>query len=179
NINIFYDEARQKTRVRLDLWIEGDMKIETDSVARINQLGLLGEQYLELAPGVEKHFLASGSEINGKNPVNVGQQMEGIREFVESATNIMQHIEKGEGTLGKFVMDDALYDDLVEIFTKIKSGEGTLGKLLMDDTLYNEMEGFASDIKAHPWKLIHKTSDRKKKKKEEETPRGTEISVKE
>jgi len=128
-IEIFYDEDLQRTRVRVNVWITDDVRISTDSVPRINTLGLLGEQYLEITPGVEKEYMADGGEINGKNPVNMGQQMEKMSELVASFNTVMQ---------------------------KVAKGEGTVGKLITEDTIYNDLEDFVADIKAHPWKLFKK-----------------------
>ena len=55
------------------------------------------------------------------------------------------------------------------IFGRLERGEGTLGKLLVDEKVYDDMEDFVGDIKANPWKLLHKTSDRKKKSASDDT----------
>lgn len=47
---------------------------------------------------------------------------------------------------------------LSAVLGKIESGEGTIGKLLMKDELYQDMDAFAKDVRAHPWKLIRKGS---------------------
>ncbi len=78
-----------------------------------------------------------------------------IKEAAESVRNIAKKIEKGEGTLGKFINDPKLYDDLVaavkkldeglasfkRISAKMDKGQGTLGKLLNDPKLYDELTG--------------------------------------
>ncbi|MFC1644188.1 MlaD family protein [Candidatus Omnitrophota bacterium] len=51
DIKVYYDEDAKKTRVKLGIWITGDIRIESDAIGRINTLGLLGEQYLEITPG--------------------------------------------------------------------------------------------------------------------------------
>ena len=137
-----------------------DARIEKDAVARINTLGLLGEQYLEITPGKETIFVASGEEMEGKNPVNVGQQMESVADFMKSASSIAKKIEQGEGTLGKFISDDAVYNDLTTIFGRLARGEGTIGLFLTDDEVYNNLEDFTADIKAHPWKLLKKGKEK-------------------
>jgi phospholipid/cholesterol/gamma-HCH transport system substrate-binding protein len=168
NIDIYYDADEMKTRVNVGIWLNGEVKVETDSVARINTLGLLGEQYLEITPGVARSFLGPGEKLFGKNPVNVGQQMEGMNDLIQSFTKVMQRVEKGEGTIGKLLSDDALYDDLAAVVAGIREGKGTLGKLLSDEKVYNDLEGFVADIKAHPWKLLSKPSARSSRKKEED-----------
>lgn len=52
---------------------------------------------------------------------------------------------------------------LSNIFWKIEKGDGTLGKLLMEDELYQEMNAFVKDVRAHPWKLVRKGSQDKRK----------------
>ncbi len=41
-------------------------------------------------------------------------------------------------------------------FDKMKKGEGTIGRLLNDDSIYNNLEAFTADIREHPWKLLNK-----------------------
>ncbi|MDP8299882.1 MAG: MlaD family protein [Candidatus Tantalella remota] len=176
DIKIFYDGEAGRTRVKVDVRIEGDLRIEKDAVARINTLGLLGEQYLELSPGKEKIFLKDGDTIIGKTPVNVGEQMEQVKELVQSFTVIIKRAADGDGTLGKLLVDDTLYNDLVTIFDRIKAGEGTVGKFLTDEAVYNNLEEFTADIKAHPWKLLQKGRTSDKKKKSDKTSSGTNIS---
>jgi phospholipid/cholesterol/gamma-HCH transport system substrate-binding protein len=175
-IDVYYDDTAGKTRVKLYVWIGGDTKIEEDAVARINTLGLLGEQYLEITPGISDSFLKPDDKIIGRNPVNVGQQMEAVSELVQSVRNIFQNAEKGEGTLGKLLVDDALYNDLATIFGRLSKGEGTIGKLLVEEKVYDDLEDFVSDIKAHPWKLLHKGSTGEKKS-DKKKKRGTDIET--
>jgi len=54
-------------------------------------------------------------------------------------------------------------ESLSEILGKVEKGDGTVGKLLMEDELYKEMEAFVKDVRAHPWKLLKKDSDNKRK----------------
>ena len=53
-------------------------------------------------------------------------------------------------------------DSLSKILKKVEKGEGTLGKLLMEDQLYQDMEAFVKDVRAHPWKLLKKDSSKKR-----------------
>lgn len=166
DITVFYDDEAAKTRVKINVWVKGDMKIERDAIARINTLGLLGEQYLEVTPGTANRFLQSGDTIIGRNPVNVGLQMERI-------SGLVADITEGKGTLGKLLTDDTLYNDLETIFGRLSRGEGTIGKLLVEEKVYDNIEGFTTDIKAHPWKLLRKDY----KKSSSSDKRGTPISI--
>lgn len=174
NIKIYYDDAAGKTKVDLNVWVNDDVKIEKDAVARINTLGLLGEQYLEITPGTIREFLQPGGILLGENPVNVGQQMQNVSELITSIKDTFQHISKGEGTLGKFVGDNAVYDDLATILGRLSKGEGTIGKLLVEEKIYNDLEAFVADIKAHPWKLLSKPS---RSEMEPAPKRGTSVKT--
>lgn len=176
DVSVYYDDAAGKTRVKLDVWINGNTKVEKDAVAAINTLGLLGEQYLEITPGVSKEFLAPDEALVGKNPVNVQQQMEKITQLTKSIGDVMAKVERGEGTLGKLLNDDTIYNDLEIIFGRLSRGEGTIGKLLVEEKIYDDLEGFVSDIKAHPWRLLQKTADTKENPaKTGDAKKGTSI----
>jgi phospholipid/cholesterol/gamma-HCH transport system substrate-binding protein len=45
---------------------------------------------------------------------------------------------------------------------RVRRGEGTAGKLLMEDELYQEIRAFVAEIKAHPWRLLRKDNERRK-----------------
>jgi phospholipid/cholesterol/gamma-HCH transport system substrate-binding protein len=64
-------------------------------------------------------------------------------------------IEEGEGTLGKLLKDEGLYERLVEIAEKmdeisveIAEGEGTLGKLVHSNELYKKAEEALTNLNA-------------------------------
>ncbi len=135
-INVYYDKEAQKTKVKLTAWINSrDIKIEKDARATINTLGLLGEKYLEIFPGTfEGGLLENEDTLIGYDPVIVQNLTETMNQLVES-TNI--------------------------VMGRLKEGKGTIGKLLVEEKIYNDLEAFVADIKAHPWKLLHKPRGKK------------------
>ncbi len=52
---------------------------------------------------------------------------------------------------------------LSKILGTVEKGDGTIGKLLMEDELYKEMDALVKDVRAHPWKLVRKDSKDKRK----------------
>lgn len=118
------------TKAEITAWIQEDAKIEEDAVATINTLGLLGEKYLEILPGTPgKKLIGPDGMLVGKDPVPMEKITENLAKLSDSVKDIVE---------------------------KLKNGEGTIGKLLMDDSIYNNLEGFTADIKKHPWKLLNK-----------------------
>lgn len=129
-IHIIHDQKDNKTKAEITAWVNDGVKIEEDAVVTINTLGLLGEKYLEIQPGTPGSPVVSpNGTLTGKDPV----PMEKITENLA-----------------------ALSDSVKAIVEKIKSGEGTIGKLLYDDAIYNNLEAFTADIKKNPWKLLNR-----------------------
>lgn len=54
---------------------------------------------------------------------------------------------------------------LSKILGTVEKGDGTVGKLLMEDELYTEMNALVKDVRAHPWKLVRKGSKDKDARK--------------
>lgn len=139
SIKIFYDKSAKRPKAKLIIWIKEDVLIEKDARACINTLGLLGEKYLEILPGSqEAGFLADGETLVGEDPVVMDELTKDMRALVDSANAVMSRLKKGEGTIGKLLTEEKIYDDL---------------------------EIFVEDIKNNPWKLLHKTREKKREKK--------------
>jgi len=75
--------------------------------------------------------------------------------------DIGDRLKKGEGTLGKLITDDTIYQDakktvetakeavetIKNVSEKIEKGEGTLGKLITDDTIYQDAKRTAETVR--------------------------------
>ncbi len=168
-------ELTSEGRAKVELLIYKKYKIQEDAKAAIRTFGVLGDKFVELKPGVSQTYLSEGSTIAyTESTVSVdeilaslGPTVEGlkevlgtkegkenlkilvanIREASESFKSIAQKIEKGQGTLGKLVANDKLYQDLSEtvknlkiVAQQIEKGEGTLGKLVKDEEIYKTIK---------------------------------------
>ena len=47
-------------------------------------------------------------------------------------------------------------DAMSTLLERLNQGEGTFGKLLKEEEIYNDLRDFTHDIKTHPWKLLKK-----------------------
>ena len=52
-------------------------------------------------------------------------------------------------------------ESLSHVLEKVERGEGTAGKLLMEEELYQEMKAFVTEIKTHPWRLLKKNDGKR------------------
>ena len=154
---IFYDPEERKTKVEVLLWVDGEVKIPSDSRIWINTLGLLGEKYVEIIPGTDTvSFIGSGDTITGEDPVS-------IHEITRKAGDIALKIEDTLEDINQIIEDEETKQSLKEIAVnlkeitrKINEGEGTLGKFVTDDKIYSDLEILVDDLKRNPWKLLHK-----------------------
>lgn len=109
-------------------WVEDRIKIPEDSTVWVNTLGLLGEKYIEIMPGNNtQSFLPSGAVMEGSDPVPMHQVERALKKTTD----------------------------------KITSGEGTIGKLIFDEALYDNIEAMTQDLRKNPWKLFWKTKEKK------------------
>jgi phospholipid/cholesterol/gamma-HCH transport system substrate-binding protein len=81
----------------------------------------------------------------------VKQNSGNISGAISNIDNITSQIASGQGTVGKMIYTDALYDSALgtvtnlqdavtqvrSVVSSVSSGQGTLGKLVTDETLYN------------------------------------------
>jgi phospholipid/cholesterol/gamma-HCH transport system substrate-binding protein len=56
-----------------------------------------------------------------------------LRETMESVNKIAKRIEQGEGTIGKLVQDDTLYDDMKELSAGLREASTTVTRILGDN----------------------------------------------
>ncbi|MFZ5800281.1 MAG: MlaD family protein [Candidatus Omnitrophota bacterium] len=136
-IKMFYDAQKEKTIVEVKVWLRREARVPVDSKAWVNQLGLLGEKYVEIIPGKNyAAYLKDGDVLLGDDSISMRELGEMGKRIAERLDNSLSGVDV--------------------IFNQIKKGEGTIGRLLFDETLYKDLEALAADLKANPWKLLRK-----------------------
>lgn len=136
-------------KVKLVGWIKKEVKIPSDSTVWINTLGLLGEKYVEIMPGKDyTNCLKFDGELLGNDPY-------AMQEFGELARNLGTKLD--DVLTGVKGLSSNLDDGL----SRIKNKEGSLGKLLYEDKIYNELDALVTDVRKNPWKLFWKSREKK------------------
>ncbi len=153
---------QQKLKVEMSVSADSLKYLKKDSRANILTLGLLGDKYVEITPGSnEAEGLKAGDTIVGKTQteiqdvVQTGQaSIAKISDFVGMLEEILVKINRGEGTVSKFIQDPSVYDNLKDaieelttLIKKLESGQGTIGRLLNEENVYVDLSSSVKDIK--------------------------------
>ncbi len=156
-INLFFDPNVRKTKAQITLWVKKDVQIPRDSTIMINQLGLMGEKYIEITPGLDiNEFLQDGEMVVGIDPIAQEAIAQKVME-VASGLDKMISDEKTRNSISSTLENLSLVTgNLRDITSSVKDGKGTLGKIFYDERLYDDLQGLTADLKANPWKLLYR-----------------------
>lgn len=145
--------------------------IRTDSQARLGSPSILGtEKLINIIPGSalgepvrDGVMLKTSSEASTYQELATSgnELMEQLNKLSGEFTEIARKVNEGEGTFGRFVNDEAFYNnlnatirDINDVVREIESGQGTAGKLIKDPALYNNLnqvsqslQGIADDLR--------------------------------
>lgn len=151
--------------------------IRTDSTAQLVATSVLGnDKMINIIPGTvkgtpigENDLLLSSAAIGLNQLTATGNDLLAqINKLAIPANEILNKANQGQGTLGRVINDERLYEDLdgavaetratmtrlQTTLNRINDGKGSAGKLLNDPTLYNnlnktveQLEAISSDIR--------------------------------
>jgi phospholipid/cholesterol/gamma-HCH transport system substrate-binding protein len=154
-INFVFPVKGERPKVQMITMITRSIKIPKDSQVWVNTLGILGEKYIEIMPGKSFDNVAhDGDTMVGNDPF-------AMQEFGELAKSVITKLEATlTGINGVTDSVKTLTLNLDDGVTRLKNGEGTVGKLMYRDDLYNELEALVVDLKSHPWKLFWKGKEK-------------------
>lgn len=150
-------ETDPRRIIRVDFDVDGDMlrQIPDDSVASISSDNLLGStKFLQIDKGKSHEHVQAGAAMRSANTQEFQQLVQQGFGVLDSAQAILQKIEDiinqiqvGKGTIGKLLVDESMYNSLLQtvsqvqqLATTLNSRTGTIGRLVNDPTLYNQAE---------------------------------------
>ncbi|NTV29286.1 MAG: MCE family protein [Candidatus Omnitrophica bacterium] len=183
SIRAYLDRQSGRVMVDVEAWIDDGIAVPVDSVFMVNQLGLLGEKYLEILPGTSTALLAPGSRVAGEDPVAMETVMKrfatlsgkmeallnGLNDGILNESNkqalavTLANVASLTGKLDSGVLTaenqqalSSLLASLAAVTDKVNRGEGTIGKFLADPSVYNNLDELSADLKVNPWKLFYR-----------------------
>ncbi len=141
-------EVRMKVTTRF----RGALK--KDTTALLSTAGVLGETFVDLdsrgATGVlaqNGDTLPTKSSPQLQDVVRSSQgTLENVDILVRRVDRILTQIESGNGSIGRLIYDEKLYDrlnatlnEVQSMVTQVSQGKGSIGKLIVSDEMYNKM----------------------------------------
>lgn len=132
-IKLSFVPDENRSNICLVVWVRDVIKIPVDSSVWVNTLGLLGEKYVEIIPGKDY-----ANAVKNKESM-VGMDPLPIHEIFNRAESIMRNLDEG--------------------IAQIRNKEGSLGKLIYSDAIYNELQALVTNVRKNPWKLFIKTKE--------------------
>jgi phospholipid/cholesterol/gamma-HCH transport system substrate-binding protein len=146
-------------RVKVVMRLRENVPVKTDSVARIQFAGLMGQNFVSLEFGSEIAPVATdGTQLSTVEQPDLGaimQKLDNVASGVENLTKSFtgDKIDSLFGPLIGFVQDNrepltATIANLRTTSAQIAAGQGTVGKLIFDDSLYNTALTTVSNLQA-------------------------------
>lgn len=147
------------------LWLsvnrEVQEQIRSDSRARLRTQGLLGDRVVDIQPGSPAaRVLEPGDTLASTEPLDYQEILEQASGAVTELTELTRSLEEltrgalgGEGTLGRLVTDEGLYQrltglsgELERFLARASEGEGSLGQLMTDRRLYDRLVSVTASL---------------------------------
>lgn len=135
--------------------------IRTDTVATIGTVGVLGDQQVELTRGSpDKATIEDGGTLQGMDAGDIKQIISNTNDVVANLGvmtskigALIDNINNGKGTAGKFLNDTSIYDKLDatvdeahKLVIDAHSGNGSIGRLLSDDDMYRSVKSSVDQL---------------------------------
>lgn len=159
------------SRFRVRMRVRNDLHplVRTDSVASIQNDGLVGNKFVQIEAGSDQAaVLAEGGTIQSREPVDIADLMEKLRQTVEivdatvvdirtEADEALNAISDAARSAHEVVNDvgrdareilaagERVSKDIEMTVAGVREGKGTVGQLLTDDALYQRAKGIAAE----------------------------------
>jgi phospholipid/cholesterol/gamma-HCH transport system substrate-binding protein len=149
----------------VEVWfdVKDEMKplVTNRSRATIGSISLLGEGAVDISAAPDGTPLTPWSYVQtGALPPSIAQLTGQANESLATATKLVSDLRAGKGTIGKFLTDDSVYNELngfigaAERVTKaIADGKGSAGKFTRDSKLYDELASSIANLNVLTAKL--------------------------
>ncbi len=149
--------------------VEVTMKVSTrykgalkkDSVASLSTAGVLGETFVDIdSRGSTGQVAQNGDTLPTKTSPQLQDvvrssqgTLENVDILVRRVDRILTQIESGNGSIGKLIYDETLYNRLNNSLTEVQrmvsqvsEGKGSVGKLIASDELYNKVRASVDNL---------------------------------
>ncbi|HRJ99151.1 MAG TPA: MlaD family protein [Ignavibacteria bacterium] len=142
-----------KIRVNMNLNMNVQKFIKKDSKAEINSDGLVGNKIVSITAGSEfSQMIINGDSLQSIKPVTVKDIFNNLNESTLQAqviskelSDIMIKINRGEGTLGQFVNNTSIYDNIDSLMGSFVTSTAQINNILLQAS--NTINFVSDDLK--------------------------------
>jgi len=134
--------------------------ITTESRASLVTEGFLGNRYVRITRGYAGASIPTQGEVPGeaeiamKNVVERGADLvQNFGALTKDVQGLVSGLRKGQGSLGKLISDDQLYNHLNssaahldQMIAETKEGKNSVGKMLANDEMYKRLTSIADRL---------------------------------
>ena len=128
--------------------------IPVDSIAGIDAENVLGTKFINIGMGKSRVTVQPEGEIKSEPSPEIQDLVkkgfglfDAAQAILARVSNIVNLIESGQGSIGKFLVDEEFYDRLTKTVAELQkvsealgAGKGTVGRLLYDESLYTQAQ---------------------------------------
>ncbi len=140
-------------RVTMKLSMKYKGALKKDSTASLSTAGVLGETFVDIdsraakgPPAKNGDELAAREQADLQDVIRSSQStLQNVDVLVRRVDRIVGQIESGNGSIGKVIYDESLYNKLnatlnevSTMVSQVSQGRGSVGKLIASDELYNK-----------------------------------------
>jgi phospholipid/cholesterol/gamma-HCH transport system substrate-binding protein len=154
------NDPRRTVRLTLDIDENYLSAIPNNSEARLAQTSLLSARYVNIKKGTSAQPVQEGGELSSQTSTELEELFEqgnstlaAMRSIMVRVESLVAEIEDGKGTIGKFLRDEALYNNLVsttdemrKLVVTFNQPNSTLGRLINEDDLYQDFRGTMASV---------------------------------
>lgn len=178
SVSLLPPDSPEEAKIEATLSVDSKMndqpiseRIRTDSLAQLIAVSVLAnDKIINISPGTpkgspvqENHILESSEAISINQLTKTGNDLlQQINKIAVPANEILNRANQGEGTLGKIINDESLYQNLdatvaetkltmvklQNTLEKVNSGQGTAGQLVNNPELYNNLNKTVTQLEA-------------------------------
>lgn len=144
--------------MRVDDRVKG--QVTTESQATLGALGLLGEKAVDISVSTRGTPLEDGAYV----PAAAEDPFKGLLADASHSTaslkRILSRMDSGEGTLGRALRDEELYNRMADVsrrlqtvMNKLESNDGPLGRLMNDKEMSQRMSASMRSLESAATRL--------------------------
>jgi phospholipid/cholesterol/gamma-HCH transport system substrate-binding protein len=129
-------------------------RITTESTATLGSVSLLGEGAIDVTPSSKGTPIPEYGYVKpGRQPAQIAEITDLASQGMATVNRLIAGVSSGQGTIGKLLTEDALYNQLHQFVAaagdmtrELQRGRGTLGKLLKDPKAADSLEASLKNI---------------------------------